>query len=238
MLDLSEVWNHGRILFGAPNLDWCEAPVPGLFEEPANTLSNLAYVVVAVLILRGAGQARHVRYVGHTVFWMGLCSLVYHASNNALSQVLDFVGMFAFLGLLLTYNARRLGLLGPANFRFHLGTAVMVNLLLLVSLRAFGLPIQMIVVANSVVILGAETILFWRTRVEAPARYGMLSIGLVLMAAASVCSTLDLERIWCDPHDHVFQGHAAWHLLSAGAIFCFARFYAQFDADDLFGARG
>jgi hypothetical protein len=46
------------------------------------------------------------------------------------------------------------------------------------------------------------------------------------LALAQTFSTLDLTRVWCDPDNHVLQGHALWHLLSAVAIAFVYRFYA------------
>lgn len=49
----------------------------------------------------------------------------------------------------------------------------------------------------------------------------------MLLIAAAVCSALDAARIWCDPHDHLVQGHALWHLLSAISLGLLALSYER-----------
>lgn len=215
-------WSAIRESLGPPDIDWCEAPLPALIEEPANTFSNLAYFIVALLIVRSTGKAVG-RPLARAVFWMGLCSFVYHASNNLLTQFLDFLGMFLFLGLLLTWNARRAGL-APQFERRHYFLALATNSILLVSLRWLAIPIQLVVVANTLVMLASEGLLYRRKKISGAA-YRPFLFGMALMGLAALCSALDLRGVWCDPHDHLFQGHAAWHVLSAASIYFIARFY-------------
>jgi hypothetical protein len=40
---------------------------------------------------------------------------------------------------------------------------------------------------------------------------------------------LDKLRIVCDPKNHVFTLHSAWHLLGAASFYFWFRFYEQFD---------
>ena len=39
--------------------------------------------------------------------------------------------------------------------------------------------------------------------------------ALALLLAGVVASFLDASRRWCDPGDHLVQGHALWQVLSA-----------------------
>ena len=52
-------------------------------------------------------------------------------------------------------------------------------------------------------------------------------VALAMLTAASVCSALDVSRVWCDPGNHWLQGHAAWHVLTAGTLFWLYRFYER-----------
>jgi len=46
-----------------------------------------------------------------------------------------------------------------------------------------------------------------------------------------MCSMLDATRIWCDPSNHIYNGHALWHILTAIALFLYFQFYQQFAFD-------
>jgi hypothetical protein len=58
------------------------------------------------------------------------------------------------------------------------------------------------------------------------AGYRSFAAALLLLSAAGAASLADVTRTWCDPTNHWLQGHALWHLLSAGALYALYRFYA------------
>ena len=43
-------WHSSADLLGAPNIKWCEATLCGWISEPANTWSNLLYLVSALAL--------------------------------------------------------------------------------------------------------------------------------------------------------------------------------------------
>ena len=146
-LPLECPWSPLRALFGPPNVNWCEASLCGWIEEPANALSNIAYLLTALWILRAsrfqAGKARKENtLLAVVVYVMGFCSLVYHASNNFGTQLLDFLGMFLYVSVLGTYNIRRLRGEAPAveGSRGLWAVLLIVNLSLLFVFPRLGLP--------------------------------------------------------------------------------------------------
>jgi hypothetical protein len=144
---------------------------------------------------------------------MGACSFVYHASNVWLTQVFDFLGMYLFCCLLLALNVGRLGWVSARALpRVYAGTVVGLTVVTAVIVR-YGAPIQGIVF----VLIVATVVTEGLCRRRAAERYalGGFFAALALMAAAIVCSVLDVTRVWCDPNDHLVQGHAMWHVLSA-----------------------
>lgn len=61
-----------------------------------------------------------------------------------------------------------------------------------------------------------------------PAHYNWYCAGIGFLIVGLTCSMLDLNRIWCNPQNHVIQGHAVWHLFTALALICQFAHYAQF----------
>jgi hypothetical protein len=215
-------WAEINRLF-PPNVKWCEAPLcgwpRGLVTEPANTWSNLVYLIVGGLLLRAAYRAgrRDLRAFGWATLVMGLLSLIYHASVNFLTQLLDFLGMYLLIALYLSRNLARLGRARERLYGLLLAVLMAVTLLF----HALHLPIQAIVGLLILAVLSTEVRL-WRQ----PADRRPFFLSLALLCAASICSVLDVTRTLCDPQDHVLQGHAAWHLLSALSVAAAYRFYA------------
>jgi hypothetical protein len=158
---------------------------------------------------------------------VGLFSLAYHASYTWFLQFFDFVGMFLFTFLVLALNARRLGWIRPARVPHVYLSGVAVFTALVPPLFHASVPIQGLVLLLILAGIGQEAALRRRDGPH-PARRAFAA-ALALLGAAAVCSFLDVTRVWCDPADHVFQGHAAWHLLSAASLYALFRFYAALE---------
>ncbi|HLK98975.1 MAG TPA: ceramidase domain-containing protein [Myxococcaceae bacterium] len=220
-------WWDMRAFWGAPNVKWCEETVCSWVNEPANSWSNLAYLFVALACARqwrASGSRAMARFAGSTLF-VGVASFAFHATNNFATQLLDFVGMYVLAFLLVAANLHRVGWLSRERVGLvHLGLTVGCTLLVPV-LRHVGFPYQLVVAAAVLVIIGTEVHLF--RRAGPAAVYRDFWVAVALMAAAAVCSVLDVSRVWCAPSNHWLQGHALWHVLSALALLFTARHYAR-----------
>ncbi|MBL8018291.1 MAG: ceramidase domain-containing protein [Leptospirales bacterium] len=219
--------------YGPPNIKWCEESLCAIVQQPANTWSNLAFVAVGFWILFQARSAWS-RVMGYSVVLLGLLSLYYHASNVYITQLGDFLGMFLYLGLLLIWNLRRLGMIAGQTqsiLAYFLTVYANIGMLILFPL-VLGLPIQLIIFVNTLIVFAMEAFLVRRTAQVFGARiYRDYIVAVVLLGAAAVCSRLDLMGVWCDPTNHWLQGHATWHLLNAASMIFVFRFYSRSGVD-------
>lgn len=206
-----------------PNVRWCEAQLCSVVVEPANTWSNLAYVAAGLaLVWLGVRRGeRTLRVFGLAEIAVGVCSLVYHMSFSGILQVLDFLGMYVFTNLLIGLNLVRLGVLSPRRFGPLYAASVIALTALTVALRFTPFPIQGIVFAGIVAIVATE--LLQRAPVGADRRLFAASLATLVVAAGF--SAADVSGVFCDPHDHVVQGHAIWHVLAAVSLVFAAFFY-------------
>ncbi len=218
--ELSHAW--------PPNVKWCEAQVCGWIVEPANTWSNLAYILVGIGLLAYAVPRgrRLLTWFGWAEIIVGATSFIYLLAWNALFQWLDFLGMYVFAGLPLMLNLVRLGHLPRPRLLKVYALAVVGLTALTPVLASIGAPIQLIVLVLVGGILGSEFAL----RQQAANR-SMFWLSLGFMAAAFAFSVSDVTRLRCDPEDHLFQGHAIWHVLGALSLRASAGYYRQFEAD-------
>lgn len=212
-----------------PNVDWCEAQRCSWVVEPANTWSNLAYVIVGLALwsVARSSSSSQLRFFGPAALIVGFSSGIYHASYTFVLQILDFFGMYVFCYLLITLNLRRLGLLEARAWRRAFWLLVAVTTALTVAIDFLGVPIQGIVFALIVAIAVSEA---WLWQRERGGSHGMFLLALALIAAGGVFSALDLTRTWCDPWHPYLQGHAFWHVLSALCLFAAYFHYRQFEA--------
>ncbi|MCB9764101.1 MAG: ceramidase domain-containing protein [Alphaproteobacteria bacterium] len=211
-----------------PNIKWCEAATCGYASEPANTWSNIAYVIAGLWAMWAARDAegRFVKAFGPAILLMGAFSFVYHATTNFPTQILDFVGMFVYMSLPQTLNLQRLGWVSKARRGLIYGVLVAGATALVILFYVVGWPFQMLVTVLVLTTLATEA-LIWRQG-QRDTRYGAMIASLVLILIASAFRELDHRRIWCDPNDHIWQGHALWHYFAAASVAALSRFYAQF----------
>jgi hypothetical protein len=221
--------------YGPPNVKWCEERLCAVINEPANAWSNLAYVLAGLflyLTTRRAAQPGKPALQGAlawfppTIIAVGTCSFIYHASNTYLTQMLDFVGMYLFCFLLLLINAVRLGAMPLSRF----GTTFVASIVVMTALTAvvarYGAPIQGFISILTLGIVISEVLC--RRRASTPYPMGAFYVSLVLLLSGAVFSALDVSRKWCDPNNHVLQGHAVWHVLSALSLLAAFYHYRQF----------
>ncbi len=229
---------HELSKYGLPNVNWCEEYVCAWINEPANTWSNLAYVLSALWILwlrRDSSGAGPLRWFAPVLATMGLFSGIYHASNTHVTQILDFLGMYLFCFLLLGINGVRLGALSLSRLPLWFLTAVSLATVGTVLAVRAGFPIQSFIGILTLALVITEVLI--RRRLAAlpsgGASAGSLrgffaSLGLLTLAAT--CSAMDVSRTLCDPQNHFLQGHAAWHVLSACALLAAYYHYRQYQA--------
>lgn len=227
-------WYPYAELFGAPNIKWCEETLCQWITEPANTWSNGLYLLLAFYILWSAMRTKQFEliWLGPAMFVMGFLSLVYHLSNNYLTQLFDFLGMYGFVYWLLILNLRRLNLVSKKNQIAAFIAISSVSTIVLHLMYINFIKIQFIIAfaAGSVIV----TEVFCYLKKDKQIKYLFFSLGVFFVAIAQVASILDLKRVsWiCDPTNHWFQGHALWHVLSAIGLTFAYKHYEQFNFGD------
>jgi hypothetical protein len=212
-----------------PNVDWCEEELCSWIVNPADTWSNLAYLVVGVVMWRRAlrGDQERLAIFGPAGILVAVFSFVYHASYTYFLQFFDFVGMFVFGFVMITANALRLGWISAARQWWFFGLGVLGASALVPLVSQTAVPIQSLVVVLIVVMLGQELAIHRHADPAAKATdYRAYFVALALLTVAATFSLLDVTRIWCAPQNHWIQGHALWHLFSAASLYALFCFYA------------
>ncbi len=210
-------------------LKFCEAHVCAWIVAPAETWSNLAYLLVGFwLIFRG--RSRVETRLGLYAIVVGICSSLFHASYTYAFETLDLASMF-FLGFEILYQA--LGRLGWIRGKSPIplfGLLLAGGVALLLSTRGA----DRLLVFTGLIALGVwfELLIFVRERryrregrTVPPIDYAPFGWSLGLFAVAFGFWVLDYQGILCVPDRHFFSGHAAWHVVNAGCFLTLSRFY-------------
>lgn len=229
-VDPTDPWSA----FARANLSMCEATVPGLVAQPANTWSNVGFFAVALWVFWLARRERApvAGLLAPIAFATGLGSIAFHATDTLAGQLVDQSLMFLESSFFIVVNLRRAGALATARSM----TLVYVGLVVgsTAALIAFPTTGIALFISHVVAFLGIEAYLFARRREGI--RYGALLAVGACFALSYAAWWLDHLRVVCDPDNHVLNGHAVWHLLGALSFYFWYRHYAQVEPTTARGA--
>lgn len=211
---------------------FCEAERSGPIAQPANTWSSLAYVALGawavVRFVRGSGRNRAgssgllIPAAALVMCVIGLTSAFYHATLTFLGQYLDVMSMYLLGALLICGALWRRGSLGE-------GAALMAFVAMVVALGVaqYVDPELRRVLFAVVLVPGIALELTTRVHGVSPPdrRLAALRGGIALMALGYAFWLLDQFDVLCWP-ESLFQGHAAWHTLTAAAAGLLVLHYA------------
>ncbi len=156
-----------------PGACFCEASGAGFIRQPIDTWSNLAFVLVGLLILEDilrpsstrsnllAQRRMHGIVYAFAVILIGLVSWFYHASLTFVGQWFDVMGMYLLGTFMMLYNVARLRLL--SNRTFAVGY-VLFNLALAISLIVVPELRRYLFGGLLVVTIFLEVLIRYRTR--------------------------------------------------------------------------
>ncbi len=231
LLSMAAIW----LLLTALGPDWsvyapatctatrcfCELPRMGaLIVQPSNSFSSYGYAFAGFLMIilsqsRGwnSGFHKHAAvWFGATAIFVGLGSVLLHATLTLWGQFFDVMGMYLTSGFMLVSAVARwrnmsvraavllyLGVVGGLVVVLYLVPEVRRSLFAVVLLAAIAL----------------EMIFARPLRPQVRVSYYLM--GIVIKAVAFTIWNLDQHGLVC-VRTSLFQGHAAWHLLGATSL--------------------
>ena len=197
-------------------MDYCERIGAGFWAEPVNALTNAAFVIAALLLLRLLRQQRQrlswdVYFLLLLIAGVGLGSFLWHTLATPWSALADKLPIFAFMFVYLqSYLARVLGL-------SRLGASVWLALFLLLNVAVMmWLPAELL--NGSVMYLPALLALLLITFVSVLRRLGGAKIMLAVAGLFCVSVTFrSIDQLVCETFP--LGTHFVWHLLNAMMLY-------------------
>lgn len=218
-------WTGAPASCAERNTCFCEEWRPGPIRQPANTVSNIAFVIAGLLCAghayrnrRADGGRMHSDAFYPALFATSLCligpaSAALHASMTYWGGKVDGASMYLFISFCVAFGLSR-------RFRWSKGAFFAAYALMTLALVAtmpfqnslrgetlFGCMIAVFVINE--LIPEKESALADRTWLKASAAFFFSAFAIWLL---SVTPTSPL----CDPQS-LFQGHAVWHVLTAAS---------------------
>lgn len=189
-------------------------------REPQNTWTNLAYVFVGAVVAV-AGRTAAVRVLGVAMFFLGVGSGLYHASATDQWRLIDIIGMYwtiALLALVGWATVVQVRFLSGAPMVLVVTVVAIVAAIFRNEVRFAGLKPFDSTYVTVAGLISIATCLFMTARRHRSGQTVRWSAVCLALAALAIAGRVGDEpgRFWFSP-DTMIQGHAVWHVASAGA---------------------
>jgi hypothetical protein len=204
-----------------PDHCFCEAVRSELIRQPANTISGLSFILVAVLVLSSANTIAmprvYRRLYAFAAALIGIGTMFYHASLTFWGQTADVLGMYLIATFLVVLNLARVRRLSDAALVtiYLAGNATLLGGLIV-------LPAARRYVFALLVILAVFLELLARRREPTRRETRFVTAAVAVLAFGFLIWSLDITRTWCAPTSWL-QGHAVWHIAGATAAWLIYR---------------
>jgi hypothetical protein len=219
---------------------YCEQLRPGWVKQPANTWSDLAFVIAGLAMLavvgsenRGSGGTNAMvsgswiaSLYGWVIIFMGPGSMYFHASLVDWGGFLDSTSMFFLLAFIIGYDlyqATRNPVFSWLSWLIALG----VLLLALALVLAFSAAATWIFIGFAVLTGVFDLVVRFAARLDRSwwwygGFFGVFGTAMIIWILSHTGGPL------CSPTAVFLQGHAWWHTLSAVAmVFLFMYFRSE-----------
>ncbi len=199
---------------------FCEERLCSWIVEPANTWTNIGYLIVAILIFRSQTENKEAQKIfWRATFALFLGSTFFHMSATVMGKMADVAAMFLLsVGILCLSLKRLIKLKDPATELIYFSLLAF-SLLFLFIFKFGNIVFASQLIASCLI----EFYLAFKKRSSISGKTFLLAITTA--AVAFLFWNLDVTKIYCDPHNHFINGHGLWHLLAALAIFLLFKAY-------------
>jgi hypothetical protein len=210
--------------FPPATIQFCENRLCSWISEPANAWSNVAFLLVGgYLLYRAHRLGRPVlTLIGITSVLVGVGSFLFHMSGTLFGELVDVSTMLLISGLMLSLEFRRLVPMTALQTALLYVALNGVSELALLLFPHIGIPL-----------FAAQVLLFITVHTICRLRQLQADYSFILwlfwgFGLAFTFWVLDWTGTACEANLHVFNGHAAWHVINALCMYFYFQYQQQF----------
>lgn len=225
-------WSNWR---PAPD-QYCEAALCSIIQHPFDTITNLAYLIVGIAVLRIClrENRKDLLVIPISAIAVAFMSSFFHASGTWWGEVCDVESMYLLSSFWISRNVRRLGVVYfnhdcPLVQWILYGLITIGSLFFIIVNMPLGINLFIIYV---VIWLSLELAIGIKvySLIGRDATWNyykpLLALGMIFFASY-LCWWADTLKIACIPTFHYWQWHGIWHVLNSTAFLYSYRFYEQ-----------
>jgi hypothetical protein len=220
--------------------EFCERQHSGLIKEPANTWSNIGFIISGLSIgwalFKGfyndsANSLTRSRFYAvffpSLVVFLGPGSMAKHATNAPVGGFFDMLSMYLIASFTVAYASERFFRLKPLHF------TIIFSIVLITCIIAnfthceiifgfFGTTAFAFYITLTCIL---ESLNIYIRKMQHQTRWAYLSLGTLLLSFL-IWNLTRTGTPLCNP-DSVIQGHAIWHGLDALSVYFLFRYYVS-----------
>jgi hypothetical protein len=199
---------------------FCEERLCAWIVEPANTWTNIGFLIAAIAIHRTQTDGKEMkRLFARATFTLFVCSALFHATGTVFGKMADVSAMFVLSMGILSLAIKRYFDLSDRKTELSYAIGLILSLAFL-----FVTKVGNVLFGAELLVAAILESLIWRKKVNAiDARWALFSLGTLVLAFSFW--NLDIAGILCRPTNHILTGHGIWHLLTASSIYLLFRSY-------------
>ena len=220
---------------------FCEASREGLIKQPANTWSNLAFVIAGLVIAWQLSKDKfsankntitqsffYGTFFACVVILLGPGSMAMHATEASIGGFFDMLSMYMIASFAFAYAVERFYQLSVVQFLLIFSVAL-VSCILIQDLPyrppVVGYMGNLIFAFYILMTVVFELLNGYVRKLTQDKKLGYASLGTLLLACL-IWNLWQDDSYLCDPQS-LIQGHAMWHILDAVAAYFLFRYYAS-----------
>lgn len=228
---------------GLRGLNFCEHSRDALIKQPANTFSNIGFMIVGLII---AWQLMNEKYnfnknrLTTTLFYpaffaticvlMGPGSMAMHASTTIIGSYFDVSSMYLIAAFMFAYALMRLLNLSEPKFFFtFLFVIIICNIVYFINKPMLGFLDRNAIFGVFIVLATLlEYVIIYRNKNSIEKKWAIL-YSIIFIIATIIWQFSKTGNILCHEYS-LIQGHAVWHILDAVALYFMFRYYVSENA--------
>lgn len=204
-----------NLFYANPTVDYCEPIRDGLIARPFYAMSNIAFLIVGILILAKGKKTALSKAFGYSMILVGLFSFFYDSTYSYLFQIFDVAGMYIFITLLILLNLKRLKMVKSLWWRWPL-VAIALFIFYFFKGEAGNIIFGLFVIF----VLASE----WFVKEKYSRKYWIIGVSLFLLGF--VVWIFDATKIFCLPSG-IVNGRGVFHVLESIAVYFMYKHYSQ-----------
>ncbi|MCC2677593.1 MAG: hypothetical protein K0R29_169 [Pseudobdellovibrio sp.] len=204
---------------------FCETNLCAWVEQPANTWSNIGYLISAILIFRQTSWRPQRLWFAWIVFILFIGSTFFHMSATVIGRDMDLAGMLLLSSYSLSFTLTR-------SYKFSTKQMYSIFALLFLTSVPFIHPqLGGTVFLIQFLVAAALEFIYSSKHPPAPMIKKSLVMAFGLFLFALFLNILDMNLIYCLPKNNVITLHAIWHLICAYCIYLLVKYYCHPDSE-------